>query len=220
MKIFELNPDAPEAKLVHEVASLLKKGGVIVYPTDTLYALGGDAFNADVQHKIRILKGREVAKPFPYIVDKAERLREWGLRLSPVAATLALQFWPGPLSLILEDSGGLPNEVLDASRTICLRMPDNTIARAIAGALGGLVIATSANPTGRAPARTVREAVEWFRGEIDAVVDGGTSSSAEPSTIVDVSGSKVVVLREGAIPAAKVRAVTEEFERKQKGERK
>ena len=199
---------------MHEIASLLKKGGVIAYPTDTLYALGGDAFNPDVQHKIRILKGREVTKPFPYIIDKAERLREWGLQLSPVAATIAAKFWPGPLALVLEDSGGLPAEVLDVNRTICVRMPDNKIARAIAGALGGLAIATSANPAGRTPARAAREAMEWFRGEIDAVVDGGPSSSSEPSTIVDVTGSKVVILREGAIPAAKVRAATEEFEGK------
>lgn len=214
MKIFELNPNAPEAKLVHEIASLLKKGGVIAYPTDTLYALGGDAFNPDVQHKIRILKGREAAKPFPYVIDKAERLREWGLQLSPVAATLTAKFWPGPLSLVVEDAGGLPSEVLDVNRTICLRVPDNKIACAIAAALGGLVIATSANPAGRTPARTAQEAMERFRGEIDAVVDGGPSSSPEPSTIVDVSGPKVVILREGAISATKVRDIVEEFERK------
>ncbi len=204
---------------MHEIASLLKKGGVIAYPTDTLYALGGDAFNPDVHHKIRILKERKAAKPFPYIIDKSERLREWGLELSPVAATIASKFWPGPLSLVLEDSGGLPADVLDANRTICLRMPDSKIARAIAGALGGLVIATSANPGGRAPARTAPEAVELFRGEIDAVVDGGPGASSQPSTIVDVTGSKVVILREGAIPAAKVRAAAEEFERKLQGEK-
>ena len=214
MQIFELNPSAPEAKLIHEIASLLKKGGVIAYPTDTFYALGGDAFNPDVHHKIRILKGREVAKPFPYIVDKAERLKEWGLQLSPVAAAIAREFWPGPLSLVLEDSGNLPNEVLNENKTICLRAPDSKIARAIAGGLGGLVIATSANLATRPPARAAREAVELFRGEIDAVVDGGPSPSSLPSTIVDVTGRKVVILREGAIPAAKVRAVAQEFERK------
>jgi L-threonylcarbamoyladenylate synthase len=219
MKIFELNPSAPEAKLIHEIASLLKKGGVIAYPTDTLYALGGDAFNPDAHHTIRILKGREASKQFPYIIDKAERLREWGLQLSPVAATVAATFWPGPLSLVLEDSGGLPVDVLDENRTICLRMPDSRIARAIAGALGGLVIATSANLAGRAPSRTAQEAMERFRGEIDAVVDGGPSASAQPSTIVDVTGSKVVILREGAVPASRVRAVVEEFERKLQGGR-
>lgn len=211
MKVFELNPKAPEPKLINEVASLLKKGGVIAYPTDTLYGLGGDAFNPDANHRVRILKGREGAKPFPYIIDKPGRLAEWGVRLSPAAAAVAERFWPGPVSLVVQDSGNLPSDVLDARRTICLRVPDNGIARAIAGALGGLLVATSANPSGRRPARTAKEAMEYFRGEIDAVVDGGPSTCKLPSTIVEVTGRKVVILREGAVPADKLSAVVAEF---------
>ncbi len=199
---------------MNEVASLLKKGGVIAYPTDTLYGLGGDAFNSDANHKVRILKGREGAKPFPYVIDKPERLAEWGIRLSPVAAAIAETFWPGPVSLVVEDSGNLPTDVLDARRMICVRMPDNTIARAIAGALGGLLVATSANPSGGRPARSAQEAMEYFRGEIDAVVDGGPSTCKLPSTIVEVTGRKIVILREGAVPADRLSAVVAEFGRR------
>lgn len=214
MKVFELDPGSPEPKLIHEIASLLKKGGVIAYPTDTVYGLGGDAFNPEVHHKIRILKGRKGAKPFPYIIDKAERLAEWGIELSPAAAAIAERFWPGPVSLVLRDAGNLPSEALDLRKAICVRVPDCKIARSVAGALGGLLIATSANSAGEPPALTAHEAIECFAGEIDAVVDGGPSKARLPSTIVDVTGKKVVVLREGVVGADKIGAVVGAVEKR------
>ncbi|GAB4344325.1 MAG: hypothetical protein Kow0099_23670 [Candidatus Abyssubacteria bacterium] len=207
-----LDPKSPDPKFVNEIASLLKKGGVIAYPTDTLYGLGGDAFNPEVIHRIRILKGRSGAKPFPYIIDKVQRLTEWGLRLSDIASAIADRFWPGPVSLVIRDSGILPSEMLDARRAICVRIPDNRIARSLAGALGGMLVATSANPAGAAAARNAQQAIDYFRGEIDAVVDGGPAPTTQPSTIVDVTTEKVVILREGAVPAQNLRAVISEFQ--------
>ncbi len=198
--------------MINEIASILKRGGIIAYPTDTLYALGGDAFNPETDHKIRILKGREGTKPFPYIIDKAERLREWRIRLSPAAVVLAQEFWPGPVSLVTQDSGNLPGHVLGLRKTVCLRVPNNNISRAIASALGGLLVATSANLAEHSPAESAEEATRYFRGEIDAVVDGGPSASSLPSTIVDVTGQKVVILREGAVPRDRLRAVIAESE--------
>lgn len=213
MKIYELNPGSPEPKLIHEIGSLLKKGSVIVYPTDTVYGVGGDAFNHEVHHKIRILKGREGNKPFPFIMDKAERLAEWGITLNPLAERAIKRFWPGPLSILVEDTGVLPGDVLDARRTMCVRVPANRIAQALAGAVGGLLIATSANPSGGRPALNAREAGDFFRGEIDAVVNGGPSSLRLPSTIVDVTGRKMVILREGAISADQLSTLADDIER-------
>ncbi len=200
MKIFQVNPDSPEPKLISEIGSLLKRGGVIAYPTDTIYGLGGDAFNQEVYHNVRILKGREGNKPFPFIMDKAERLAEWGILLNPLAAAVVEEFWPGPVSIVIEDTGILPAIALDERRTFCVRVPANKISRALAGSVGGLIIATSANAAGGKPAHTAREAAEFFKGEIDAVVDGGASASELPSTIVDATGQKMVILREGAVP--------------------
>jgi L-threonylcarbamoyladenylate synthase len=212
MKVFVLDPKSPDPKFVNEIASLLKKGGVIAYPTDTLYGLGGDAFNPEAIHRIRILKGRSSAKPFPYVIDKTERLAEWGIRLNAAASAIIDRFWPGPVSLVVKDSGTLPPEALDARRAICLRVPDSRIARALAGALGGMLVATSANPAGAPAARNAREAMDYFRGEIDAVVDGGPAPAGEASTIVDVTGKKIVILREGAIAAERLMAVIAEFQ--------
>jgi len=206
MKVFEPDRNAPDPRLIQEIAALLKKGGIIAYPTDTLYGLGGDAFNSDASHRIRILKGREGTKPFPFIMDHAKRLADWHIRLGTDAAIIAETFWPGPVSLIVEDTGSLPREVLHSERTVCVRVPDNRIARAITNALGGLLIATSANPSGHTPARTAQEAMGYFRGEIDAVVDGGPMTSDLPSTIVDCTGDELAILREGAVPAVQIMA--------------
>jgi L-threonylcarbamoyladenylate synthase len=210
MKVFELNPTDPEPGTISEVASLLKKGGVIAYPTDTLYGLGGDGFNPEAHHRIMILKGREGTKPFPYIIDRAERLREWRIKLSAIAGALAKSFWPGPVSLVVKGSGNLPGHTLNNDKTICLRLPENAVARAIAGAVDGLLIATSANLAGLAPAGCAREAMGYFRGEIDAVVDGGPSTCKLSSTIVDVTGEEAMILREGAVPADSIYAVVAE----------
>jgi L-threonylcarbamoyladenylate synthase len=213
MKIFELEPGSPEPKLINEIGSLLKKGGVIAYPTDTVYGLGGDAFNYDVHHRVRTLKGRGGNKPFPFIIDKADRLPEWGIQLNAIASALTQRFWPGPLSIIVEDAGALPSDVLGARRTMCVRLPASKIARAIAGSVGGLLIATSANPAGGKPAQSARVAADFFKGEIDAVVDGGPSPSALPSTIVDVTGRKMVLLREGSVPSEQLLQVVSDIER-------
>lgn len=213
MKIFSLNAHSPEPKLINEIGSLLKKGGVIAYPTDTFYGLGGDAFNYEVHHRVRTLKGREGGKPFPFIIDKAERLAEWGIRLNSLGVALVKRFWPGPLSIIVQDTGALPADALDARKTMCVRLPDSKIARAIAGSVGGLLIATSANPSGGKPARSAREAAEAFKGEIDAVVDGGPSPLRVPSTIVDVAGGKMIILREGAIPVDQLLQVADNVEK-------
>lgn len=210
MKVFELNPTDPDPGMTSQIASLLKKGGIIAYPTDTLYGLGGDAFNHEAQHRIMILKGREGTKPFPYIIDRTERLGEWRIRLSVIARAIVKNFWPGPISLVVKGSANLPGHTLDKNKTICLRLPESGIARAIAGELGGLLIATSANLAGVAPACCAREAIGYFRGMIDAVVDGGPSPSKLPSTIVDVTGEEAVILREGALPADRIHAVAAE----------
>ena len=214
MLIFEPNPESPEPDIAKEIASLLRKGEIIAYPTDTLYGLGADAFNADAVHRITILKGRDGKKPFPYIIDKAERLEEWGIEVSALAEAIIEKFWPGPVSLIVNGSEKLPRHVLDSAGKICLRTPQSPIARSIAANTNGLIVATSANPAGRSPARTALEAIEYFRGEIGAVVDGGPCEQHLPSTILDVSGGKIAISREGAVPAEDILSALAEAQKR------
>ncbi len=206
MLLYEINTEEPEPDLINEVAALLKAGKIVAYPTDTLYGLGADAFNREACHRVAILKGRDESKPFPYIMDKAERLAEWGVRLSPLADAMARRFWPGPVSLVVSGSREIPAHALDSAGNICVRVPESIVARAIAGAAKGLIIATSANPSGHPASRSAREVADYFRGEIAAVVDGGESSRFDPSTILDVSRGKVIILREGAVPAEEILA--------------
>jgi L-threonylcarbamoyladenylate synthase len=204
MQVFDLNPDSPEVDLTKEIAALLGQGKVVAYPTDTLYALGADAFNHDAVHRIAILKGRDGTKPFPCIIDTVERLQKWGIELSPVAGAIADNFWPGPVSLVVKGPIGLPGYVLNEKGAICLRVPESKIARSIARNIGGLLVATSANPSGCPPSRSAQEAIDYFRGEIDAVIDGGRSTKDSPSTILDVSEGKLVIIREGAVPSEEI----------------
>jgi len=217
MQIFELNPESPEPDLVKEAADLLRKGKVIAYPTDTLYALGGDAFNYDAVHRIAILKGRDGTKPFPCIIDSVERLEKLGIELSPIAWAIAADFWPGPVSLIVKGPSRLSGNVLDEKGRICLRAPKNEIARSLASKVGGLLVATSANPSGRPAACDAHQAVDYFRGEIDAVIDGGRSPHEMPSTILDVSEGKLVIIREGAMPSGKILAALAQAQKKLRG---
>ena len=133
MQIFELNPEAPELDLTGEIAELLRDGKVIAYPTDTLYGLGANAFDYNAVHRIVILKGREGTKPFPYIIDKRERLEEWEISLSPLAETIVEEFWPGPVSLVVKGPGKLPAHTLGPQGKVCVRTPRSEIARALAG---------------------------------------------------------------------------------------
>lgn len=217
MKVFELNPLNPEPELIGQIASFLKKSGVIAYPTDTFYGLGGDGFSPEVHHRIMILKGREGTKPFPYIIDRVDRIKQWRLKLSAVASALAKTFWPGPVSLVMKGPGKLPGHIFDTTETICLRVPGNLIACAIAEALDGLLVSTSANLAGMAPACCARETMGYFRGEIDAVVDGGPSTCRAPSTIVDVTGNDIAIIREGAVAADRIYAVAERAMKKGNG---
>ena len=212
MKVYALDPNGPDPELITEIASQLKQDGTIAYPTDTLYGLGADAFNPVAHQRIGILKGRDGTKPFPYIIDRAGRLKDWGVQLGHAAEQIIGAFWPGPVSLIVQDTGKLPGHVLGPDRTLCVRVPDNRIAQDVAGSVGGLLTATSANPTGQPPASCAADAIDYFRGEIDAVIDGGPSRHRLPSTIVDVTGQKVVILREGATPADKIMAVIEKIQ--------
>jgi len=214
MLVFEPNPKAPEPELIKEIASLLKKGELIAYPTDTLYGLGVDASNGDAIHRIMILKGRDGQKPFPYIIDDPERLTEWGIVVSPLAEAMIERYWPGPVSLIFDGSAKMPRHALDSAGRICLRTPRSQIARSIAAETGGLIVATSANPSGQPAALTALEALKYFRGEIGAIVDGRPCKGHLPSTILDVSEGKVKIMREGAVPAEDILSALAEAQKK------
>jgi L-threonylcarbamoyladenylate synthase len=191
---------APDEAVVARAADVLRAGELIVYPTETLYALGGLALLAAAAHRVRLAKGRADGKPLPLIVADAEAARALCRSWPAAADTLAARFWPGPLTLVLPASGRVPVEVTAGTGTVAVRVSGLPLARALSRAVGPLV-STSANQAGEPPAVTCTEALAAVGAAVALALDGGACTGA-PSTIVDLTGDHPVVLREGAVRRA------------------
>lgn len=181
----------------------MASGGVILYPTDTLYGLGADALSDEAVAKIYAIKGREEGKPIHCIVadmEMAERYAE----VTPLATTLAWRFLPGALTLILKKLPGTGSGISRGIDTIGIRVPRNDFCRALARRFGKPFTATSANISGMSSPRSVDEILRQLgerSGGIDLAIDAGELPLRLPSTVVDVSSGISQILREGAIPA-------------------
>lgn len=202
----------PEADL-SGVVRHLRGGGVIAYPTETVYGLGGLAAEPAVA-KVRSLKKRESDKPLIVLVGSAEAVQ--GLRWTEAAKELARIFWPGAVTLVLEDPLGIfPSGVRDdRTGTVGVRVSPHPVVRRLMAALGAPLVSTSLNAPGRPPARSGEEAMEVVRGlggrEV-LVLDIGTLPPSRPSTVVDCTGPEPVVVREGTVPTARLRCAIPEI---------
>ncbi len=187
-------------------AEVLRAGGVILYPTDTLYGLGADAFSDEAVAEVRRIKGRDGQKPMHCIVADtamAERYAEF----SPTARHLAEQFFSGPLTIVVEKRGETERGIARDIGTIGFRIPRNEFCIALAREFDKPYTTTSANVSGKESPRSVDEILAQLGRAaelIDLVIDAGILPKSAPSTVVGVSGTDVVVLREGAIPATDV----------------
>jgi tRNA threonylcarbamoyl adenosine modification protein (Sua5/YciO/YrdC/YwlC family) len=196
----------PEADL-SRVVQHLRAGGLIAYPTETVYGVGGSTAEGAVA-RLRRLKSREPDKPFLLLVESIGAVE--GLRWTPEARELARAFWPGSLTLVLEDPVGIfPRWVSDQDgRAVGVRVSPHPLVARLLREVGGPLTSTSLNVPGEPPASSGSEAVEVVRrlGDRDVLVlDAGTLPRSGPSTVVDCTGEEPVVLREGSIPTRRLR---------------
>lgn len=182
------------------IAEAIARGGVIAFRTDTFYGLGADPFNQSAVQKIRDLKGREDDKPILVVLSDAKHIDRLIRDRSRAFDNLAERLWPGPLTIIGRAADDLPNELTAATKTVGVRLPDDDKVRALIEACGGALTATSANPSGQPPARTAAAVANYFAERIDLVVDGGATTSDDPSTVVDATADAIKLVREGVIP--------------------
>ena len=183
----------------------LRAGALVVYPTDTLYAIGCLARDGAAVLRLRRAKGREADKPLPVIAADLEQARALAAAWPDEARRLAEAFWPGPLTLVVPAAGSLPRELLAGGSGIAVRVPASEVARQLAG-LAGPLVATSANLAGERPCSTVDLAANAFKSATLAF-DAGPLEGA-PSTLVDVTGGAgFIVLREGRVSAASLTRV-------------
>jgi L-threonylcarbamoyladenylate synthase len=179
-------------------AEWVNAGGVVAYPTDTLYGLAVDPMSETAVKALFMLKGRDVSAALPLIAASRAQVEDWVGPLGSTASRLVSVFWPGPLSLICDAPRRVVPAVHGGRGTIAIRVPDHAVARALASAVGRPVTATSANRSGEPPAQRADE----LRGLDDPrllVVDGGATAGGPPSTIVDARRAVPVLVREGAI---------------------
>lgn len=192
------------------VIDTLLAGGMVVFPTDTLYGLGVDPRSQKGLRRLLAAKDREGRKPIPLLLDGPERVSHFAVEVPDAATRLMARFWPGGLTVVLPAWPEVPPQVTGGGRTVGLRVPDHPIPRALARALGGAITGTSANRPGNPGIwRSADEVVEEFTGEADWVLWDGPppasqespgSARARGSTVVRIEGGDAVLLREGAIP--------------------
>ncbi len=180
-------------------ARVLARGGIAVYPTETLYALGADAQNAVALRRLTDLKVRAEGKPISVLIGDLNMLRDLTTEITPAAETLIQRFWPGPLTLVLQARPSVSQLLTGDGCGIGVRLSSHPIATALVGALGRPVTAPSANPAGQLPPVRVDEARAYFGAAVDCYIDGGRLPGEPASTVIDVrAGCKVI--RAGAVP--------------------
>jgi len=176
---------------------IVRRGGLVIYPTDTVYGLGCDPFNITAVKRIFRVKG-EREKPLPILassIDHVEKIAS----LSPKAEKIARRFWPGPLTLIVPKKPILPEVVTCSQNSVGVRVPNHAVALQLINLSKGLLVGTSANKTGKKPPQTADEAGRQLGEEVDLVLDGGPTTIGVSSTLVDLTQKKPRILREGPI---------------------
>ena len=182
----------------------LKRGHAIVFPTETLYGLGADALNEAAVEEVFQLKGRDRSNPFPVLVADQEMLHTLVAEIPTTAQRLMDRYWPGPLTLVLPGRRNIPKPLCNPLGGVAVRISSQAIATLLVKGLGRPLTATSANPSGKEPARTLQVAKNYFANRVDVFVDGGTLTSKSGSTVVEVKEDSVKVIREGEISAFEI----------------
>jgi L-threonylcarbamoyladenylate synthase len=186
----------------------LRRGEVIVYPTETLYGLGADALDCAAVDRVLDLKGRQPNNPISVLVAHQQMLRGLVADIPLNAQKLIHSFWPGPLTLVLPARNSLPAPLLNATGGIAVRISSQRLATRLVQAFGRPITATSANPSGQEPARTVEQAQIYFAARVRVFVDGGELHSKVGSTVIETAGDKARIIREGDISAAQIKRAT------------
>lgn len=201
-------------QVVEESAEILKNGGVIVYPTDTIYGLGGDPFQPNVVDRIYEIKGRDFQKPIHVLIGSLNLLNPLIEAVPMTARRLMETFWPGPLTIILKAKKSVHGRFLAADHTIGVRLPAHEFCRRISIALGKPILSTSANLSGGGNPLSLEDVPHEILQAADAIVDEGRARGTEPSTILKIVAEQVQLIREGVISLPEIEAVIGEIKYK------
>jgi L-threonylcarbamoyladenylate synthase len=191
-----------EGEAVEQIAEavyVLRGGGLVAFPTDTVYGVGTCAFDAQAVERLYAAKERPPGKAIAILLARSQDVDLVAQEVPPVGRRLAAQFWPGPLTLVLARRAALPDVLASGGATVAVRVPDHPLARALISALAAPLAATSANLSGQPDPVSADEVLAQLGGRIDLVLDGGPCPGGKPSTVIDLTVQPPALLRPGPI---------------------
>ena len=199
MDVLRVDADNPDEEALLAAAEAVLRGGVIAFPTDTLYGLGCSLFDVSAVQMVARLKRRDPSLAVISLIPEPRQAHGLASEVTEVAERLIERHWPGPLSLIFKAAPIVPARVRGAGGTVALRCPRDLLCQRLLDRIGGPVVSSSANLSGQRPAETAEEVVRIFGNQLDLVLDGGPRRGGLPSTLVDVTGPRPRLLRRGAL---------------------
>ena len=211
-QIVRVDEQHMQAEFVRRAGDIIKAGGLVAFPTETVYGLGGDALNSDSSRKIYAAKGRPSDNPLIVHIYRMEDLHVIAEEIPEAAKRLAERFWPGPLTMIFKKTGLVPYETTGGLDTVAVRMPSHPVAEAFIRAAGGFVAAPSANRSGRPSPTSAKYVIEDMQGRIEMIIDGGDVEIGLESTIVDMTEKDPAILRPGYITKEMLKEVLQSVE--------
>ncbi|MDP2645328.1 MAG: L-threonylcarbamoyladenylate synthase [Desulfobacterales bacterium] len=194
-----VDPDNPGAQIIREAAAAIRNGGVVAFPTRCLYGLGADAFNAGAVERVFTIKQRPETNPLLLLIGSQKDVHRLVRHVPAFAACLMDYFWPGKITLVFEAGEQVPQNLTAGTGKIGLRLPAHPVARALVQAAGGPITGTSANISGAPGCADVSRMNPAVAGQLDLILDAGPLKGGAGSTVVDVTGSAPLVLREGEV---------------------
>ena len=198
-KIHKINPHNPDPSVIQDAAALIRKGGVMAFPTRCLYGLGADAFNPDAVKRIFEIKQRPAKKPILILIDDPNRLKSLVTHISEAAKAISKRFWPGRVTLVFNASAKVPDTLTAGTGKIGIRLAGHPVAAALARAIQGPITGTSANVSGFPGCHQIEDLQPTVTKQLDLILDAGPLKGGRGSTVVDVTGNIPRVLREGVV---------------------
>ena len=203
--IYQVDAHNPEPGPIREAVDAIRRGELVIFPTETVYGLAADVFNEYALRRVFEAKGRQSGLALPVHIHSVAQLAKVAESIPDIAQTLAGAFWPGPLTLVVPGCAAISDLVTGGANTIALRIPDHPVALALLSGLGSPITGTSANISGRPPAANAADALRGLEDAVAVVLDAGETHLAVSSTVLDVTCDPPRVLRSGAVSARQIR---------------
>jgi L-threonylcarbamoyladenylate synthase len=198
---------------VDRAIEIFKNGGIVAFPTDTVYGLGGDVFNVAAVERIYRVKQRPRNMPLPVLLADSTQLADVVASVPETARCLMRHFWPGGLTLVLSKKDTLPDIITAGSNKVAVRIPDHVVPLSLIRGFGAPIVGTSANISDEPSPVTAEEVEQQLDGQVDLIIDMGRCPGGLESTVVDVTGEVPVILRRGVIPEEEINRIFQEYSR-------